>query len=255
MGPSRENRSNCRISFYWRKVISRVWLITSQKIMSLQAREPPQNGGYACIIGFHLFTLSKLWGRFSQLQNRFIKNNRTQSVFMLQKWLTYQNIAERITNNSSALDFLFSASVFCNMDLKSNICRKTTDFSWLWYPLLFAHNHTHALTFVITRCHTYNFLSFITTSNRYMHYETPRVISTWANTITRCIFVMNFVNNHISVVQLYLFCGVRCFVSINKWKIYNVMLQGPYTDRFLQCKYIINLFIGVYVWGKCVSVL
>ena len=53
--------------FYWRKFILKVWLITFQKIMSLRAREPPQNRGYVCIIGIHKFTSSKLWGRFSQL--------------------------------------------------------------------------------------------------------------------------------------------------------------------------------------------
>ena len=100
------------VFFYWRKVFFRVWLNTCQKIMSLWAREPPQTGGYGCIISIHLFTLSKLWGRFSQLQNRFLKRNRAQSVFMLQRWFAYENIVERIRNRSSALDFSFSSLFF-----------------------------------------------------------------------------------------------------------------------------------------------
>ena len=119
------------VFFYWRKIIVRVWLIRFRKFMSLRAREPPQTGGYACIIGIHLFTLSKLWGRFSQLHNRFIKKNRAQAVFMLRRWIAYQNIAERIRNRSSFLDFSFSALFFfCNMDLKSISCRKIIDFSF-----------------------------------------------------------------------------------------------------------------------------
>ena len=98
-GPSCQNGSNF-VFFYWRKVFFRVWLITCQKIMNLRVRKPPQNWGYAYIIGFHKFSLSKLWGRFFQLSvfpnKRFIKKNRTQSVFMLQGWLTYQNKAELI---------------------------------------------------------------------------------------------------------------------------------------------------------------
>ena len=58
-GPSRQNGSKCRI-FYWRKVIFRVWLITYEKIMSLQARELHKNRAYACTIGIHRLTLSKL---------------------------------------------------------------------------------------------------------------------------------------------------------------------------------------------------
>ena len=64
-GPSRQNGSKCRIFFNWHKVNVRVRLITCWKLMSLRAQEPPQNGGYACIIGIHLLILSKLWGRFS----------------------------------------------------------------------------------------------------------------------------------------------------------------------------------------------
>ena len=71
--------------FYWRKIILRVWLITCQKILRLRAREPLPNGGYACIIGVHLFILSKLWGHFSQLQNRCSKKNITQSFFSCYK--------------------------------------------------------------------------------------------------------------------------------------------------------------------------
>ena len=102
--------------FYWRNVIFRVWLIPCQRIMNLRAWKLPQNWGYACIIGIHRFTLSKLWGRFSQLsvfpKNRFIKNDRTKYVFMLQIWLAYQNLDERIRNKNSALDFTFSAQFF-----------------------------------------------------------------------------------------------------------------------------------------------
>ena len=101
--------------------VKRLWACEQGK--SLKHR------GYACIIDIHLLTLSKLWGRFPQLQNRFNKKNRTQSVFMLQRWIAYQNIAERIKNKSSALDFSFSALFFFNMDLKSKNGRKTTNFS------------------------------------------------------------------------------------------------------------------------------
>ena len=69
-GPSRKIGSNCctfSYFFYWRKFILKVWLITYQKDMSLRATEPPQERGYVCIVGFHKFTSSKLWGRFSQL--------------------------------------------------------------------------------------------------------------------------------------------------------------------------------------------
>ena len=99
------------------------------------------NGGYACIIAIYLFNLSKLWWRFSQLQNWFIKKNRTHSVFLLQSWLAYQNIAERIKNKNSALDFSFSSLFFfCNMDLKSNNFRKTTD-------LIFFYSKAHEKKF------------------------------------------------------------------------------------------------------------
>ena len=60
---------------------------------------------------------------------RFIQKNGTQSVFTLHKWLAYRNIAERIRNKNSALDFSFSALIFFNMDLKSKNGRKTTKFS------------------------------------------------------------------------------------------------------------------------------
>ena len=69
-GPSRKLGSKCctfSYFFYWRKFILKVWLITCLKIMSLRAREPPQNRGYVRIIGIHMFISSKLWGRFSQL--------------------------------------------------------------------------------------------------------------------------------------------------------------------------------------------
>ena len=117
------------VFFYWRKLILMVWLFTCQKNMSLQARQPPKLG-YACIIGFHWFTFSKLWGRFSQLQNRFIKNNRTHSVFMLQSWLAYQNIAERIRNRRSALDFSLSALFFVKWTWSRKIVEKITNFSF-----------------------------------------------------------------------------------------------------------------------------
>ena len=68
--------------------------------------------GYACNLDIHLCTLSKFWGRFSQLQNSFTKKNRTQSVFMLQRWIAYKNIAEGIRNRNWALDFSFSAMFF-----------------------------------------------------------------------------------------------------------------------------------------------
>ena len=67
-GPSRQNGSKYRIFFYCRNVISRVLLITRQKIVSLRARKPPQNWGFACVLGIRRFTLSKLWGRFTQFQ-------------------------------------------------------------------------------------------------------------------------------------------------------------------------------------------
>ena len=43
---------------------------------------------------------------------RLFKNYRTQSVFVLQTRIVYQNIAERIRNKRSALDFSFSAPFF-----------------------------------------------------------------------------------------------------------------------------------------------
>ena len=64
-------------------------------------------------------------------ENRSIKKNRTQSDFMLRRWLAHQYIAESIRNRSSALDFSFPALLLCKMDLKSNKCRKKriSDFS------------------------------------------------------------------------------------------------------------------------------
>ena len=88
---------------------------------------PKKKQGYACIWGIHRFTLSKFWGRFSQLlvfyKIRFIENSRTQSVFMLQRCLANQNIAERIRKKTQLWIFHFQ-HFFCNMNLKSNICRK-----------------------------------------------------------------------------------------------------------------------------------
>ena len=91
-GPSRKFGSKCCIFsyfFYWRKFIFRVRLITCQKIMSLRAREPPQNRVYVCIIGFHSFTLSKLWRRFSQLFV-FPKSGSLKRI-ELSQFLCYRN--------------------------------------------------------------------------------------------------------------------------------------------------------------------
>ena len=108
--------------FFRPKVLFRVWLIAYQKIMSLRTRELSQ------IVGIHRLNLSKLWGYFSQLLvfsiTGLLKRIKTLSVFMLQRWLAYQNVSKRIRNKQSALDFSFSAQFFfCNMDLNSNDCR------------------------------------------------------------------------------------------------------------------------------------
>ena len=66
-GPSHQIWSKGCIYFYWRNVIFWVRLTTCQKTMSLRLWEPSQKWGCVCIIGIHRITLSKLWGRFSQL--------------------------------------------------------------------------------------------------------------------------------------------------------------------------------------------
>ena len=100
-----------------------------KRIWACEHGKPPKWG--VCMYYRYSFVhFFKILGRFSQLQNRFIKNNRTQSAFMLQRWLAYKNIAERIRNRKSALYFSFSALFFCNIDLKSNNIRKITDFSF-----------------------------------------------------------------------------------------------------------------------------
>ena len=159
--------------------------------MSLRAREPPQNRVYVCIIGFHSFTLSKLWRRFSQLfvfsKIRFIKKNRTQSVFMLQKWLAYQNIAKRITNNSSDLDFSFSALFFFNMDLKSKNCRKTTNFSIFLLKASWKKNSDLIWQKQIRASLPYCF-SFILIDESYLYYENSPTSILFSRGVKRCFF-------------------------------------------------------------------
>ena len=64
-GPLDKFRSKCRIFFCWRSFISRVWLVTRRKIVSLRGQVLQKKNG--CNIGVHRFTLSTLWGHFSQL--------------------------------------------------------------------------------------------------------------------------------------------------------------------------------------------
>ena len=63
-GPSRKFGSNCRIFFFWRNFIFRVWMITCQNHMSVRVQEKPENLRYTCIICIYRFSLSRLCERF-----------------------------------------------------------------------------------------------------------------------------------------------------------------------------------------------
>ena len=112
---------------YRRKVTFRVWLITCENIISLWPGEPPKLGVcmYYRYSKVHFAKIMRaFFSALSFSKKRFIKKKRAQSVFMLQRWLANENIAERIMNKNSALDCSFTALFICNIGLNRKIFEK-----------------------------------------------------------------------------------------------------------------------------------
>jgi len=132
-------------------------------------------------------SLKAFFSAFCFSKIRFIKKNRTQSLFMLQKWLAYQNIAERIRNKNSALDFSFSALIFFNMDLKSKNGRKTTNFSIFLLKGSWKKNSDLISKKQSWVSPLYGF-SFILFGESYLYYENSPTSILFNRGVKRCFF-------------------------------------------------------------------
>ena len=76
-----------------------------KRLCGCEHGKPPE------IESIHTLHLLRLWGRFSRL-SVFSKLNLLKKVELSQRWLAYQNRAERIRNKRLAPDFSFSAPFF-----------------------------------------------------------------------------------------------------------------------------------------------
>ena len=81
--------SKCRIFFYWRKVIFRVWLIKCQRIKSLGAREPPKIGGMHVLQVFIGSLCQNFKGVFPGFQ--FFKKKSLSKGIELSQFLCYKD--------------------------------------------------------------------------------------------------------------------------------------------------------------------